>query len=486
MSQLWYSYPTVPHSNDYIIDSIKRSTSIAIEPVHGRDGLWGIAVQTDHDFAFITPTSWPTLAADVLATRVPVCAWDVRRCPEFCISDDHVIYDVKSLYNGDSSFPSLVRTQFQSEDGARFLELDQKMIAHKRAAKTARITLPTQQVVPADLITEWVKLRVKITKKFYDFGSLTASPVPALNYSEFERRWPFIRALRQVELNGIHIDPAFITRALGETQEQATSRALRSLQEQQKNSLVTTLLNPMGGKTGRLRHEGGFNTLGIPKGDARQAITSRWYEGKIYTFDFNAIDYRCIVKHIGGEVAKLYEGATDFHERTASFIFKNVTPGTRQAIKYLSYIYIYGGSEDTLAAKTGWSSEEVRKVLDLLDKKIGPVKEFREALWMQVQGHQFMDIPGGRRVYCQDADSSGKLIGLFAQSYSSYIFEEAFTRVHKKLQGKLSCIIFSVHDELVIDCHPDEFALMEELIPLMESDGYAVKMKAGNTYGDAV
>ena len=74
-------------------------------------------------------------------------------------------------------------------------------------------------------------------------------------------------------------------------------------------------------------------------------------------------------------------------------------------------------------------------------------------------------------------------VGLYAQSYSSYIFENAFLRVHEKLSGARSKIIFSVHDELVIDCHPDEIELIDELVPLLEQDGYAVKKKVGATYG---
>ena len=104
---------------------------------------------------------------------------------------------------------------------------------------------------------------------------------------------------------------------------------------------------------------------------------------------------------------------------------------------------------------------------------------------MQVQNSNFLDAPGGRRIYVpeEDMDNEGKLIGLFAQSYSSHVFEQAFVRVHQRLRDAKSCIIFSVHDELVIDCHPEEIELMDELVPLLELDGYAVKKKVGDTYG---
>jgi DNA polymerase-1 len=286
-----------------------------------------------------------------------------------------------------------------------------------------------------------------------------------------------------MELNGIAIDMDFISAALAESPDQASAAALRSLQGLHKDGMVTTLYNPMGGKTGRLRHEGGFNVLGIPKGPARQAIISRFAGGMITGFDFNAIDYRCIVNTIGGEVKKLYEGAEDFHERTASFVFKQITPATRSAIKYLSYIYIYGGSEETLVEKTGWTLEQVKQVLELLDKKIAPIKEFRSKLWMEAQQTGVVVAPGGRRVHTLEGDNEGKVIGLYAQTYSSWVFEQAVIQVQKLLRGLESKLIFTVHDELVIDTHPAEVAIMEDVRRVMEIDGHKVKMKKGSSYG---
>jgi DNA polymerase-1 len=180
----------------------------------------------------------------------------------------------------------------------------------------------------------------------------------------------------------------------------------------------------------------------------------------------------------------LYEGAKDFHERTASFIFKTITPDTRDAIKFLSYIYIYGGSESTLVDKTGWTLEQVQKVLGLLDKKIAPIKEFREKLFMEAQENSAIEVPGGRVVYVDDEDlNPGKAIGLYAQSYSSWVFEQAFVRVQRMLREMKSKAIFEVHDELVIDVHPDDFGRMEDVRVAMEYNGHAVKMKKGPSYG---
>ena len=102
---------------------------------------------------------------------------------------------------------------------------------------------------------------------------------------------------------------------------------------------------------------------------------------------------------------------------------------------------------------------------------------------MQAKEQGFIEIPGGRRVYCQEADSEGKVIGLYAQSYSAWVFEQAFVNAQSFLRKLKSKAIFEVHDELVIDAHPDDFPWMDSIRKAMEVDGHIVKMKKGSSYG---
>lgn len=460
---------------------------VAIEPVRGRDGIWGVALASKSKFFFVQRgDDWNDFTKKLVESCRCVI-WDVRRIIDWPLSDDHVVYDMKSIFGGDENLPTIARKMDLGHHEhtriyEKFLDADQKVVAHARALKTTKIELPTMQAIPPELIREWVKTRAVVVQDLFSRTLLTSAPQGAI-LSEFENRWPFIRALREMELNGIFVDQQFIKQELKGSADQANKSALRSMDGLCKGGYVTTLYNPMGGKTGRVRHEGGFNALAIPHGASRDAIISRFEGGAIFGFDFNAIDYRCIVNSVGGELAELYAGSNDFHERTASFIFKTVTPASRKAIKFLSYIYIYGGSEDTLVEKTGWTLEQVKQVLELLDRKIAPIKEFRERLWMQAQENKFIVPPGGRKVYLSGDDSPGKVIGLYAQTYSSWVFERAVVSVQKLLRGMKSKLIFTVHDELVIDAHPEEFEQMEMIRQAMQVGGHVVKLKKGRTYG---
>ena len=467
----------------HIFDACDRTQRITIDPFKGRDGNWGLSLVVGDKYFFVPrKDDWDEFIQELLSVRAQIGVWDVRRILDFPLTTTRLIWDIKSLSTMGTSLPSAVQTATKTSAHpafAKYLEADQRVIAHARALKTTKINIPVAQAIPVNLLTDWMKARTSATHELW--GKFLKGPL----VEDYEGRWPFILSLHQVELNGIHVDLSFVESQLNSTLDPATGKALRSIQGLCKNGYVTSLVNPMGAKTGRVRPEGGFNSLGIPHGPARTAITSRYEGGLIYTFDFNAIDYRCIINSIGGEMAKLYAGAQDFHERTTSFIFKEVSPARRKNIKFLSYIYIYGGSEETLIEKTGWAKENIRAVLDILDKKIGPVKEFRERLWMQAQETRQIQVPGGRIVEVDDEDfSPGKAIGLYAQTFSTWVFERAFTMAQKTLKNAKSKVIFEVHDELVIDAHPDEFELMEEVRKIMEYDGHVVKMKKGRSYGE--
>jgi hypothetical protein len=327
-----------------------------------------------------------------------------------------------------------------------------------------------------------MKLRAKEIFDLYLAATVNSGKL-GLAMIEYERRWEFIRALHEVELAGIKVDVEFATKSLQEASwSPADQRALRSIIQLNRNGFVTSLFNPLGGATGRVKTEGGFNSMGIP-------------HGLIFSFDFNAIDYRCIVNAIGGDFAKLYEGAQDFHQRTTQIVFTNITPEIadtiRDAMKAMSYIHFYGGSAESVAAKTGLPIERIRWVLQKMDERLGPIREFRESLLEEAKKHAWIKLPNGYTSGATEADGSimhaGKILGRFAQSYSSTIFERAFVRVHEYLKTTKSHIIFPVHDELVIDMHADD---VKNLVPmgvqhLMQMDGFSVKHRSGKNYGEA-
>ncbi len=162
-------------------------------------------------------------------------------------------------------------------------------------------------------------------------------------------------------------------------------------------------------------------------------------------------------------------------------------------VKYLSYVYIYGGSEETLAERTHLSLEKIRQVMPLLDKKMKPIADFRTALADQARSDGFVCLPFGRKIPIEREDHDGKIIGLYAQGFSSYVFQKALVAVQEWMgynSPRESKLIFTVHDELVMDHHtvadPKLPMVIKDLMEnAVEGHVFRVNTKKGRDYGEA-
>lgn len=481
------------HNYQNIIDEIKRAKCCVIEPFRSPKASYGMALLADDHYFFIPKKDWwDEFLADLFKCNTTFVCFDVRRLMDTLISTANYV-DMKTILGGgEGSLLSRVKEQLPGRSMTQgLIDIENQAAANLRAIKAAQVDVGTHfdKTMSADFFNAYLKMRAR---NIYD---LWQAYEHSREVEDWWRRLDFIKAVHDIELSGIRIDKDFVDSQLMKQQEPATAKALRSMQGLYKNGYVTALFNTAGTKTGRLRPEGGFGAMGVPHGPARNAIVSRFTGGKIYSFDYNAIDYRSIVSAIGGQFAALYADSRDFHTRTAKFIFEDVDEVRRDAMKAISYTSIYGGSADTLVSRTGLSLDVIKKVLNMLEEPLRPIAEFRENLWGQWQIQGYIDIPGVGRYEKKDEEEMhpGKLLALFAQGYSAYVFERAFVQVHKFLRehARGSCIIFPVHDELVVDIHPvdEEAGLPMSIAVQMETgvaDGFVVNYKSGKSYGDVV
>lgn len=370
---------------------------------------------------------------------------------------------------------------------SRLSDLDQKLDANYRAIRLAHLELGSHLdlTMPPEFFTDYLKARCESLRYLY------LKFIGTKQIDEWWRRSTFIRSVHEMEMNGIYIDKDYVDSELKKNHDVATMKCLRSMQTLYRNGYVTALYNAAGTKTGRLRPEGGFTSMGIPHGPARNAIISRHVGGKIYSFDYNAIDYRSIVNAIGGDFAAQYSDSRDFHAKTTQFLSEEFDESQRDIVKSITYTSIYGGSIDTLSQKTGLSTTRVEMILEKLETHLYPISALKQKIWGEFQMSGFIDIPGIGRYEASDEENmhAGKLLALFAQGYSAYVFEMSFIGVHNLLKDTKSCIIFPVHDELVLDIHPDDErdGIIEKIKHEMESGvatGFVVNYKKGRSYGE--
>jgi len=469
------------------ISKFDRESPIVVEPLRLDGVLRGVMVRSGDERIFVRDEELDGESLTQL-DGFTWAVWDVRRV--FNIMDPRTNFvDVKTLTGGGNvSLIDRAREMLGADSIAELLEAEQRFAANNRAIKMTGTTGSTIETMPGHFWDRLLELRCATILEL-------AKRAPPDTLDSWWRRLEFIRALHEVEQAGIRVDIDHVRASLERQLDPGTMGCLRSMLNLEENGFLTSLFNAAGTRTGRLKHEGGFNAMGIPHGEARRAIISRHEGGSIYSFDYNAIDYRSIVSTIGGAFAELYRGSSDFHTRTAQFVFDEVDDVRREAFKAISYTHIYGGSIGTLVERTGLGEDILERVLKRLEGPLSPIAELRERIWSMFQRDGYIDIPGGGRYERQDGEEMhpGKALAIYAQGYSAYVFENAFLRVHGLLEdhGRGSCIIFPVHDELVVDMHPDdERELVPEAIKAAmetgEGEDFVVNYRKGRSYGELV
>lgn len=368
-----------------------------------------------------------------------------------------------------------------SADRSRLRQLEEAFRVALKTAAAAKIDaskFDVAAIAGSTLVSELIQARADAVFKL-------ASSVTDSEWLAHDALLPAARACLEVERAGVKVDLELL-KERHDDPASADAKFLQALRTLHRRGFVEAILDPFGTRTGRFRVRHGFNCLGIPHGRSRAAIVSRFEGGKIYCLDFNAIDYRCLVEAVDDPTLKeFYADCRDFHDRTAQMMFgTSVDKTLRKVVKYLTYVSLYGGSLETVAAKTGLSLPNATQALEVLDAKFTPIHEFRKLLALRARTSGRM-----RGMTITSDDHDGKILGLYAQSHSSDVFRDAFVAVVRHLRDMKSKVIFTVHDEVVVDAHPDEFEHVVLAGDVMETSHegvkYPVRVKSGRTYAEA-
>lgn len=426
--------------------------------------------------------------------NLTIVTYDVRKLHHLGLAIGAPTIDVKMLYNWDGELGRLAKAQ-KVTIWEELERIERSFGAHANAVVQAQMhidSIPLRQLIPDDVRQEYMSTRLQAIGELYHKAG----------YEEHEKYRKQVKPvsddLLHVESSKIKVDVPYM--------EQMVKRKDLAVHEtkffadtlkNQKDGFVKTKISPVGARTWRLRVEGGFGCMMVPHGVCRKAIVSRWEGGVIATLDFNAIDYRCLIKATDDPGLNEFYSDTlengfkrpckDFHARTAS-IFGEVTPDLRTQTKKMTYTGIYGGSMQTLQKQTLLPLEVLHPRVAKLEELFAPIIAFRKRLSEEARNAGYLTNPGGQRVLVEKNDHDGKIVGLFGQSYSSYIFNKALHHVLEVQWAKAaqSKVIFPVHDELVLDLHPDEKDQAPGYVQQMERvTGFVVKAKVGKSYGEA-
>ena len=205
--------------------------------------------------------------------------------------------------------------------------------------------------------------------------------------------------------------------------------------------------------------------------EIRQAFLPR--EGWVLLdADYSQIELR-LMAHFSGDEAMLdaFRNGQDVHARTASEIFdvplSEVDATLRSRAKAVNFGIIYGISGFGLARNTGVSQQEAKSFISRYFAKYPGVKHFMDTAVEDGQQNGYALTLMGRRRYLPELTASNAMVREFGkraamntpvQGTAADIIKLAMVRVDEALRREKlrSRLILQVHDELLLECPPEE------------------------------
>ena len=196
--------------------------------------------------------------------------------------------------------------------------------------------------------------------------------------------------------------------------------------------------------------------------------------------DYSQIELR-LMAHFSGDptLVESFIRGEDVHARTASEIFdvppEWVTPELRSRAKAVNFGLIYGISGFGLSRNTGVSRREAAEFIDRYFKKYPGVRRFMDQAVREGMDRGYATTLLGRRRYLEELKSPKTQIREFGkraamntpiQGTAADIIKLAMVRVDRALReaDMQSRLILQVHDELLLECPPEEVEAAARLL----------------------
>ncbi len=196
--------------------------------------------------------------------------------------------------------------------------------------------------------------------------------------------------------------------------------------------------------------------------------------------DYSQIELR-LMAHFSGDEAMLsaFRTGQDVHARTASETFDVPPDGgdstLRSRAKAVNFGIIYGISGFGLARNTGVSQQEAKSFISRYFAKYPGVKRFMDTAVEDGRQNGYALTLMGRRRYLPELASSNAMVREFGkraamntpvQGTAADIIKLAMVRVDEALrrEGLQSRLILQVHDELLLECPPEEAAAASRIL----------------------
>lgn len=278
-----------------------------------------------------------------------------------------------------------------------------------------------------------------------------------------------------------------------------------------KNGKIYTMFNQTLTSTGRLSSsEPNLQNIPVRSEEGkylRKMFVSSFKNGKIVDADYNQIELRLLASFSGDEkLVSAYANGVDIHSLTASEVFgvplEMVTPEIRRNAKAINFGIVYGMSDYGLSQAIGVTRKEAGEFIKKYFEKYPKIKEYMDGNIEFCKKYGYVKTMFGRLRYIPEINESNYNLRMFGeraamnmplQGSASDIIKLAMIKVYGELKkhNLKSKLILQVHDELVIDTHPDEVEDVKNILKTVMENVVSLKVKlltsveVGDTWYDA-
>lgn len=214
--------------------------------------------------------------------------------------------------------------------------------------------------------------------------------------------------------------------------------------------------------------------------EIRKAFIPSHPDGYIVSADYSQIELRVMASMSGDRgLIDAFNDGMDIHTSTAAKVFKvspeEVTKEQRRKAKMVNFGIIYGISPFGLSQRLQISRSESKEIIEEYFKHFPEIKGYIEKVKEDARKCGYVETLYGRKRYLPEINSKNATVRNLAernainapiQGSAADIIKLAMINVHNRLmaEGLKSRMILQVHDELIIDTHPEELLLVMSIV----------------------
>ena len=195
--------------------------------------------------------------------------------------------------------------------------------------------------------------------------------------------------------------------------------------------------------------------------------------------DYNQIELR-VIAHLAEDpgLISAFEAGQDIHNATAASIFgvsvDGVSAEQRSQAKMVSYGLAYGMESYGLAQRLGIATKDASEILESYFAAFPAVKSYMDRIVKETKDKGYTETVFGRRRPIPELSSSNFRVRQAAerqamnapiQGLAADVFKIALVAIDAALEQmqSRSRLVLQVHDEVILEVHPDEAETVHEL-----------------------